>query len=442
MRSSSIVFVFCLAAVALLWSAVSSADNDQPFGVFLRPLDGASRNKTVVPDLATRRALEAAKARVESLQLSRGPYTPDLAESLVEAAAAAEQAGDSDQALELYGWALQNTRINDGLNGSGQLPILERIVDVLREQGDPTAVKNRVDYFYRLLGYGKRPWSNERLAASLRWLKVQIEFHAERQQSFAQGGILDVYTHGLEMTEEVCGDPAWRDAWCKPFTLQFLGVLYLIDFYVDPLVEVDTGMSQYSVVPGSRTSWEMSPGQERMYTIERMITNKGRALLEFALALQPDDIELKLALADWNWFGDRRSSALDLYRSLVAEQPNLLKAPVPLPQGVGIDRDTRLISRWGAVSVDALITTSGRPRDITVTPIIDITISTTSVDESKNASGSEQPSPDDGSSASSAFAGYARQQVRELRFRPAFDDAGNAVEASVTLKLAALKRGP
>ena len=79
--------------------------------------------------------------------------------TLVNAAREAEEYGSAEAALNLYRWALHSTRINSGLSTAEQLPLLERILELLRDQGDPDKVGRQIDYFYRLLGGGAEPWS-------------------------------------------------------------------------------------------------------------------------------------------------------------------------------------------------------------------------------------------------------------------------------------------
>ena len=113
-----------------------------------------------------------------------GTLCPRADPALESAAREAEEYGETATALELYRWALHSTRINKGLSSVDQLPILERIIELMRDSGDREELANQIDYFYRLLGRGAKPWTDQRLAASVRWLSV----HSELLASYSWGG--------------------------------------------------------------------------------------------------------------------------------------------------------------------------------------------------------------------------------------------------------------
>lgn len=390
----------------------------QPFGVHLRTVLNRDivEVDTLISSAERRQQLAAARDRIDALELTQGPYAPALAEALLEVAREAEILGETGLALELYGWALQNTRINTGLYDEAQLPILERTIEVLREQGDAAAVLDRAGYRFRLLGSGAPPWTSQKLAAAVQWLEIQNEFLADPSVFFDSHAALDAFRQAKDLSESVCNDPEWAEVWCKPLSLQFLALMYLIDFYIDPLVEEGAGIAQYPVPPRSQASWSTNPSEERLLAIERSLATQGERCLVTALSVTPDDTELKLAGANWAWFSGRRSTALDAYRALVKESPGLLKVASPIPELPLIDRDPRLVDRQGGVRLEFRVTRAGEARDV----VAEDAVSTEGNQES--------------------LARFARRQIGQLRFRPAFNEQGESTESMLNVELLVLRR--
>jgi len=92
---------------------------------------------------------------ISALEAKIGPYHPKLSEALLEAAEQALRAGWLDEANGLFSQALHNKRINEGLYSEGQLQIVQKLATILRMQGDRAGLRDRADYYYRILGAGK-----------------------------------------------------------------------------------------------------------------------------------------------------------------------------------------------------------------------------------------------------------------------------------------------
>ena len=113
----------------------------------------------------------------------------------------------------------------------------------MRDSGDREELANQIDYFYRLLGRAK-PWTDQRLAASVRWLSVHSELLASYSWGGRESDVLFVIDHGADLVSEVCEGPAWAGRWCKEPTLSVLKLYYLLDYRIDPLAVDEFGVAQ------------------------------------------------------------------------------------------------------------------------------------------------------------------------------------------------------
>jgi len=157
--------VLCLLLVCG-WHLTCYSGEPQPWGIHILWPDTEILNPVpseLPSPLTIQRRLETTSENIQGLEADVGPYSPELTPTLVSAAREAEEYGSPETALELYRWALHSTRINSGLSTEKQLPLVERILELLREQGDPVEVGRQIDYFYRLLGRGAEPWTEQRL---------------------------------------------------------------------------------------------------------------------------------------------------------------------------------------------------------------------------------------------------------------------------------------
>ena len=390
------------------------AAEPQPWGVHLQwhtPSPVTADSGDVSP-LLIRRALEASAEQIQALEAQWGPYAPELTPALESAAREAEEYGETATALELYRWALHSTRINKGLSSVDQLPILERIIELMRDSGDREELANQIDYFYRLLGRGAKPWTDQRLAASVRWLSVHSELLASYSWGGRESDVLFVIDHGADLVSEVCEDPAWAGRWCKELTLSVLKLYYLLDYRIDPLVVDEFGVAQDRYNSPYQQSMDESPGEYRLRSRERSLGTKARGMLDRALELMPDDDELRVAKGDWLLNHGRRSRALSIYRELQVTGRVDFSTPQPTPTSPPLSRDTRLSDSVTTVDVTAVVTARGGLRDVQITQV-----------------------SQDGKPAE----GFARRQLRETRFRPALDAAGEPVDAAIAWRIDVLR---
>lgn len=410
------VFIFVLAS---LWYTPGFAGEPQPWGIHLLWPTAALTDRSLSAEpspLTARRRLDATAEQIQKLEADLGPYSPELTAPLAAAAREAEEYGANDAALELYRWALHSTRINSGLGSADQLPLLEGILELLRDQGDPAEVGRQIDYFYRLLGRGAEPWSEQRLQASIRWLSVQSEILASSPWQGKESDVLFVVNHGKEMTDAVCESSQWQNSWCKLFSLEVLKLYYLIDFNVDPLVVDSFGVSRDRYAnpyqQGVQQNREQSPGEYRLRNIESTLGSTARGLLDRALKLFPEDGLLLHAKADWLLLRGRHSQAVQIYQQLQRQGSFDFSKPGPLPEVPKLSRDHRFSREWAILNVAADVTQRGKLRNVIVS--------------------SPEPADD-------KLSGFAKRQLRNMRFRPALSKMGETIEAPFAWRVEVLR---
>ena len=402
-----------LIAAGMVLSASCFALEHQPWGIYLSQPTAvvlADQTSTAADPLAVRRQLDATRERIAELEALWGPYSPELTPVLVTAAAEAVEYGVLDAALELYRWALHSTRINEGLASQKQLPLLRAMLELQRQRGDAAQLGQRSDYFYRLLGRGGQPWDEQRLGASVAWLGVRAELLSDGPWRGREADAVFVIEHGTDLADAVCEDPDWSEAWCAPVALQVIKLLYLLDYRVDPLVVDQFGVAQERFAAPYEEGLDQSPAERQLRSLERTSRSRGRGLLDRALAVAPDNIDLRVAKADWLWLNDRRQQALALYAALQREAGVDFSAPQPLPSIPQIGRDPRLAKEWADLRISGRVSSRGRFEDIEVT-------------------GAEA---DD-------YSGFVRRQLRAIRCRPSLDVSGEPREVAIDWTIRALR---
>ena len=124
---------------------------------------------------AARQRVQNLRQRLREQELAQGPYAAPLAETLTELARAVDALGDDAAALEARERALHLTRVNEGLYSAAQAPLLRALLEGHRRRSEFARLDERYDYFFRLYGAGRPPWTEARWAATLEYLRWQRE---------------------------------------------------------------------------------------------------------------------------------------------------------------------------------------------------------------------------------------------------------------------------
>ena len=148
-----------LTLLLLFAGNLTLAETQVPFGLFVASSEATENpSAEASPELSTRADLAAAEVVLLEQEQSLGPYHTSLAALMVEVAAIASASGDLSRAAEFYDRALHNARVNNGLYGDQQLPILRGLIALYLESGDREALEERAAYQFRLLGSGLPPF--------------------------------------------------------------------------------------------------------------------------------------------------------------------------------------------------------------------------------------------------------------------------------------------
>ena len=347
---------------------VPLAAEQRPFGVGL----GQERERVAnVSSPLTPLSTDESRLDLGELEAEKGPYHPDLAEVLLEAANLALLAARYEEADELFSRALRNKRINEGLYSAGQLQIVQTLAEVARFQGDPEALKARIDYYYRIQGSREVGLTATKLQAANQWLMARIELLTIQDWGGKERDALTLYDQASALVKQACTPsseaPADADIreWCKPLSLRLLSLGYLIQWHVEPFVQ-----DAYGDPFQTRSQYPREADRDlisdRLETIEPTIERRLRGVLEQALQVSANDPELTLALADWNWFHNRRSAALSAYKDLVKAHGDWFSSPKPLPQEPRLMLDTRLADEAINVQIRCDVSARGRASNIVI----------------------------------------------------------------------------
>lgn len=280
--------------------------------------------------------------QLELLEGEGGPYADTLAEPLADLARLHRRNGNLLQAQQAYQRALHVVRINEGLYSENQVPILRELFETYRMTGDMATLDARYEYFFRLYGSGRPPYTPVRLNAALeylRWQREAVRLELDEQETRR---MFDMYSLNEQLLEDVAQDPAVDFQVYRALTLSQLRNLYLLRDRYKPNLETSTAGGSV----GIPTAWdEKDTYQHRLESYQRTALSRGRTLLEELIErAAPDQLQERagvwLELADWNQWNDRGAEAQEAYAQVEklleqAGQSDLLQQwlgePVELP---------------------------------------------------------------------------------------------------------------
>jgi len=385
-----LVILFCYLA------APAFADTPKPFGLEVRyaedhPVNGqhSQQQKEILPG-----DLDRAEFSLLNMERELGPYHPDLASPTLEVAALAVQAEEFELAARLYDKALHNARVNNGLYGDQQLPILRGLLNLYLLSGDREGFEERAAYQLRLLGSGLPPFEEAELEAAAQLFDISLDALMDVPWEGRGNEILAFHDRFDSMTDAVCADPEVREAWCAPLSFRLGQFYYVLEYKLDVFVDDSRFEPRYT-----DPEWQSMGREPRLEALQRRLFRQGEQNFSRLVEATPSDHDALSALADWHWFYKKRSRALELYQNACRLQPDRFSLPGPLPEYPAI---RRLIA-FEPDSQSGLVTLSvndrGQTRDVRW------------VEESQ-----ERPS-------------RLRRVMRNTVFRPALNNCQQAMEA-------------
>ncbi|MDA7595934.1 tetratricopeptide repeat protein [Luminiphilus sp.] len=389
-----------LMFLMLFLGNMTLADTPVPFGLFVQLLDTTdNRIEEVSPDLSRRADLAAAEAILREREQVLGPYHPALAPLMVEVAAIASALGDLSRAADFYDRALHNVRVNNGLYGDQQLPILRGLIALYLESGDREALEERAAYQFRLLGSGLPPFEEGELKAALEFFDVTLDVLMDVGWGPRGRELLQFHDRFDAMTAAVCQDPSVRSEWCQPFTFRLAGFYYVLEFKLDVLVDDQRFESAFS-----DPEWGSLEREPRLEALQRRLVRKGEDVFERLLSVSPDQHDGLSALADWLWFYRQKTRAMALYEQACRLQPDRFEKPGALPEYPALKR----LMAFMPGSSEAQLTLSVTDRGVAKNVVVAVS----------------NPATDDRAAAK------LKRVLRDTAFRPALHDCVEPVALS------------
>ena len=351
-----------LTLLLLLTGNISLAETPVPFGLFVQLSDATeNHSKVTPPELSTRGDVAAAEAILLEREQVLGPYHRSLAALMVEVAAIASASGDLSRAAEFYDRALHNVRVNNGLYGDQQLPILRGLIGLYLESGDREALEERAAYQFRLLGSGLPPFEEGELKAALEFFDVTLDILMDVAWGLRGRELLQFHDRFDDMTAAVCQDSSVSSEWCQPFTFRLAGFYYVLEFKLDVLVDDQRFERTFS-----DPEWSSLEREPRLEALQRRLMSKGEDLFEQLLSVSPDQHDALSALADWRWFYRQKTRAMALYERACQLQPGRFEKPGALPEYPALKRLVLLNPGPPATQVALSVTDRGVAKDVVV----------------------------------------------------------------------------
>lgn len=258
---------------------------------------------------------------LEQLEQAGGPYDSALAEPLAALGQHYRGSGDLATAQAVLQRALHVVRVNDGLYSERQVPILQSLLDIYRFGGQWLELDERYDYYFRLFGHGKPPFTDIRLRAALgylRWQREALRLGIDEQDDRR---LLSLYQLNQQLLDAVAGEPGLAWKWQREFTLSQLKNLYLLQDRIAPAIHT---RGLVYAAPALASGWEEQDiHRKQLERIQQDGGARGARLLDAVMQHQgaPAGIELArlhLAKGDWfQWLG-REPQAAREYESVVA----------------------------------------------------------------------------------------------------------------------------
>ena len=376
-----------------------------PFGIPVQFRDTVrlpdTAGGTDVPQLVT---VGAAEKKLLEMEQTLGPYHPGLAAQMMQVAQLASEAGEFGLAAGLYDRALHNARVNDGLYGDQQLPILRGLLDLYLLSGDREGFEARAAYQFRLLGSGLPPFEEGELQAAIEFFEASLDALMGVSWEGRSRELLRLHERFESMAEGVCADPSVSVRWCQPFTFSLGRFYYLLEYKLEAFVDDPRFERTFS-----DPDWQSLDREPRLDALQRRLFGKGEESFQRLVTVSPDSHDALSALADWNWFYRKRDAATLLYRQACQLAPERFARAGPLPEYPSLAFELAFQTSPVPLVVNLSVTDRGRPTDLEFSL--------------PHAAGGASPP------------GAVRRAMRNMVFRPAFVSCTEIVSSTVELDL-------
>ncbi|MEH6590907.1 MAG: hypothetical protein V7746_11645 [Halioglobus sp.] len=259
--------------------------------------------------------------QLEQLETDAGPYADGLSEPLASLARYHLEQGDFSQALTNYRRAIHVVRINDGLYHPRQIPLVRNLLSVYRRSGDMVGLDESYEYFFRLYGSARPPYTDIRMKATLEYLRWQREATVLGLDDTPARRLQAAYRLNQEVLEALGSSVAVSYHWYRDLVVSQLRNLYLLQAQV-PEYDDSYVLTQPAAAMSSQSQL-MNFDQQRLTNLRRNSFSNGRLLLEQLVhraGLTRDSVALAAAWlesGDWYQFNSNRRSAVDAYTAAI-----------------------------------------------------------------------------------------------------------------------------
>jgi tetratricopeptide (TPR) repeat protein len=281
---------------------------------------------------------------IELLESSGGAYDPGLPEHLLSLGLALERAGRHEEAIKVFKRGAHLTRINNGLYGAGQIPLLNGEIRNRLALGQYAEADERQEYMYRVLvrGMGSGSSRATALMQQARWQYSAYQLGVGGATYPRLMNMWDLYR--LALNDVIAAEGETSPALLPPL-YGMLRAQYLIAGY-----QGDTPTAGFS----SDSNFEGRQDLNRFYAYRAQSYDKGQAVIQAIRDLEREQngansvktIEALVLLGDWfQWHGepdDATNSYSLAFTELLGldnaqvETDRIFGDPVPLPDVQGL----------------------------------------------------------------------------------------------------------
>lgn len=283
-------------------------------------------------------------AAIQLLESSGGAYDPGLSEHLLSLGLALQRSGRHEEAVKVFKRGAHLTRINDGLHGAGQIPLVSGEIHSRLALGQYLEADERQQYLYRIqvrsMGSG-----TSRATALMQQASWQYSAYRLGLGDAAYPRLMNMWDlYRLALNDIVVGEGETSPALLPPL-YGMLQAQYLIADY-----QGDTPTAGFSTDGSLEGRQDLS----RFYAYRNQSYKKGQAVIQAIHDIEREQhgadgvevIEATVMLGDWHQWHGERDEASKVYGGAFAELLRLEDAqietarifgdPVPLPDLEGL----------------------------------------------------------------------------------------------------------
>ncbi len=303
---NTLYFNFILLLVTSFSFTVSaSSDPREKDGPFLVAADTHS------PKSLTNQITLYKKAIAE-LESSEGVYSDKLAQELANLADVYQQQERHDLAIATFNRSLHLNRINDGLYSKTQLPILDKVIVSLKKQKKWKQVNEQYNYLYWLNNRNFSEQDNNMLQVLIKLANWNLTSYAMGYSSNPAQDLYNAYSfyqQALNISKNIYGPFDKRN-------IYILNKKMILSYF---FATFDTTTISSSLVENN--NFTKTTGYQQLISFKRTSFSSGKDIIlsEIKILENQNKIDyytiskVKLKLADWYLFFEKKQSAMRLY---------------------------------------------------------------------------------------------------------------------------------